>query len=372
MANLEAKDRMSPVQLAIVIFMVVIAVPGTVLVPILKAAGHGAWLSVLTGAALYYGAAWLMLKLGESFPGESLAEYMPRLWGRWLGRAAVWLFVALFFLLASELLYTTSRQITFFMFDRTPFEVVQASMLLVCAYCALQEWGTILRVVQFVFFTAFPMWQLLLSTSLLNFRFMNFLPLWPADAAGVAAGTMDAWGLYGGYEAILLLLPLVYKGKTKPATAIAGAIGLAAAVFLLWEALTVGTLTLEGAKNVTFPLLSVVRPVEIPGTFLERLDTYYLLFWLQAVFTNVMLSLYMMAQALTALYGYADHRPLVLALIPPLFLVIDASHFVTVYDILFKLSQWTGWLFSLGVVPASVALVWWRRRQSDDLAKRQA
>lgn len=88
MARLEAKDRMSPVQLAIVIFMIMVAAPGTSLAPILKAAGHAAWLSVLAGAAIFYGAAWLMLKLGEAFPQESVAEYLPRLWGALAGRSS--------------------------------------------------------------------------------------------------------------------------------------------------------------------------------------------------------------------------------------------------------------------------------------------
>jgi spore germination protein len=361
-ANLEVKDRMSPLQLAIVVFMLMVAAPGPTLSPIVKEAGHGAWLSVLAGGSLYYGVAWLMLRLGAGFPEENMAEYMPRLWGRWLGGATVWLFVGLIFLAQSNVLQTTSRQITFFMFDRTPYEVVEAGMLLVCAYCALQEWGTILRVTQLMFFTAFPMSMLLLASGLLGFRFIDFLPLWPADAAGVAAGALDSWALFGGYEAILLLLPLVYRGKAKPAVAVAGAFGLATAVFSLWVALAVGGLTLEVAKNLPFPLLTVVREVEIPGTFVERLDTYYLLFWLQVIFTSMSLSIYLMAQALTTLYGYADHRPLVLALIPLLFLVGDAAHYVRVYEGLQQISQWAGWLFSLGVAPASAALVWWRRR----------
>lgn len=269
------------------------------------------------------------------------------------------------------MLHTTSRQITFFMFDRTPFEVVEAAMLLVCVYCALQEWGTILRVAQLMFFTAFPMWLLLLSSGLMNFRFINFLPLWPADAAGVVEGAFDSWSLFGGYEAVLVLFPLVYRGRTKPAAAVAGAFGLSAAVFLLWVVLTVGGLTLEGAKNVTFPLLTVVRQVEIPGTFLERLDTYFLLFWLQTIFVSLTLSLYMMGQALTAFFGFADHRPLTLAIVPLLFLVGDAAHHVKIYENLGQLSLWVGWLFSLGVVPASLGVVWWRRRQANAAAKGQ-
>ncbi len=362
MANLEAKARMSPLQLALVILISMMGVSSRVAVPILKSAGHGAWLAVVGGAALFCGAAWLMIKLGEMFPDESFAEYLPRLFGRWPGGAAVWLLVLSFFLQTVMTIQGISREITFFMFDRTPFEVVEGCLLLVCVYCCLQDWGTILRVVQFVFFAAFPLWLFLLVISLVGFRFINFLPLWPEDAAGLAAGVMHSWNLFQGYECVLLLLPLVYKGHFKTTRTVAGAFVLGTAVFLLWIVLEIGSLTLEGAKASAFPLLTVVRSVEIPGTFLERLDTYFLLFWVQGIFANISLAMYFMAQSLALLYRYADHRPFVLALAPPIFILGDATHHVRVFEGLRTATEWTGVAFSLAVMPAVVALVWWRRR----------
>ncbi len=365
MANLEVKTRMSPLQLAIVIAILMMGISGHVMEPIMEAGGHGTWLAVLAGAALFYGAAWLMIKLGEMFPDESFAEYLPRVLGRWPGGAVVWLFVFATFLWSGFALQGVSREITFFMFDRTPFEVVEAGMLLVCVYCCLQDWGTILRVIQFVFITALPPWLFLLAVSLLRFRFINLLPLWPEDAAGVAAGALHCWNLFQGYECVLLLLPLVYRGNVRPAKAVAGAFALAAGVFLLRVVLDIGVLTLEGAKNNSFPMLTIVRTVEIPGTFLERLDTYFLAFWMQGIFASLTLALYMMAQSLALLYRFADHRPFVLALAPALFILGDAAHHVRVFEWLRTATEWSGLAFSLGVMPLVYALVLWRRRSRD-------
>ncbi|HWQ61163.1 MAG TPA: endospore germination permease [Negativicutes bacterium] len=363
MANLEVKTKMSPLQLAIIVVTAMVGMPGQTLAPVLKAAGHAAWLSIIVGTVVYYGMAWLMVKLGEAFPDESFAEYLPRIFGRWPGGAVVWLFVLIFFLQYGNVLHVMSREITFFMFDQTPFEVVAIGLLTVCAYCALQDWGTILRVMQFIFFTAFPGWLFLLLVSLLSFRFINFLPLWPEDAAGVAAGVMHSWSLFQGYECVLLLLPLVYKGNIKPARTVAAALALNTGVFLLWAVLQIGALTLEGAKNTPFPIMTVIRNVEIPGTFLERLDTYFLLFWIQLVFASITLAIYFMAQSLTLLYRYADHRPFVLALVPLFFLLGDASHHIRVQEAVKLAAEWTGLPFSLGVIPLIYAFVWWRRRQ---------
>lgn len=364
MANLEVKTRMSPLHLAIVIASTMMGISGRVMEQLLEDSGHGAWLALLVGATVFYGAAWLMIKLGEMFPDESFAEYLPRLWGRWLGGTVVWMFVLIFFLQTAIVLQGASREITFFMFDRTPFEVVEAGLLLVCVYCCLQDWGTIVRVIQFVFFTAFPVWALLLLAGLMSFRFLNFLPLWPEDAAGVAKGALHVWNLFQGYECVLLLLPLVYKGNIKPTRAVAGAFALATGVFLLRIVLEIGVLTMEGAKSAPFPAITVLRSVEIPGTFVERLDTYFLIFWVQGIFASMTLVIYFMAQSLTQLYRFADHRPMVLALAPPLFILGDATHHIRVFEGLRIAVEWSGLAFSLGVMPVVFALVWWGRRRA--------
>lgn len=363
MADLEVKTRMSPLQLAIVLVSSMVGLSGRATEPILQDSGHAAWLAVLLGAALFYAVAWLMMRLGGLFPDESFAEYLPRLFGRWAGGAVVWLIVGVFLLDTTIILQAVSREINFFMFDRTPFEVVEMGMLVVCVYCCLQDWGTILRVVQFVFFTAFPLWLFLLLVSLLGFRFINFLPLWPEGAVGLATGMLHSWNLFQGYELVLLLLPLVYKGNVKPSKAVAGAFALAAAVSLLRVVLEVGVLTLEGARNNPFALLTVVRIVEIPGTFLERLDTYFLIFWMQGMFASITLAMYFMAQSLTLLYRYADHRPFVLALVPLLFVLGDATHHIRVLEGFRTMVEWAGLGFSLAVVPTVYGLVWWRRRR---------
>lgn len=365
MADLEVKTRMSPLQLGIVISIMMIGIPGGATLPILESAGHAAWLSLLGGAILFYGAAWLMLKLGEQFPDENFAEYLPRLLGRWLGGAAVWLFVLIFFLQSGNVLNLASREITFFMFDRTPFEVVEVGMLVVVVYCALQDWATILRVIQFIFFTAVPVWLFLLLAGLLGFRFLNFLPLWPENAAGVAAGALHSWNLFQGYECVLLFWPLLYRGNIRPARAVAWAFAAATGAFLLIIALEIGVLTLEGARNAPFPILTIIRITEIPGTFLERLDTYFLLFWIQLVFVSATLATYFMAQSLATLYRYADHRPFVLALAPPMFIAGDAAHHVRVSEFLQQATELGGLFFSLGVMPAVYAFVWWRGRRHE-------
>jgi spore germination protein len=366
MSKLERKADMSPLQLAVVIVMFGLGISGRTTVDVIKAGEHGAWLAVITGCIVFYGAAWLMIKLGRLFPRENFIEYLPRIWGKWPGLLLSWLFVLVFYFNSITILHGFSREIAFFMFDRTPFEVIEASLLAVAVYCAMQDWGTILRVTQYMFCTAFPSWLLLVLPTFLNFRFINILPLWPQNWAGVAEGIYRSWALFQGYESILLLLPLVYKKNTSVSRVVAGAFVLLGATWLMITMLVIGVFSLEEAKRIPYPILTAIRTVELPGTFIERLDTYFLLFWMQTVFVFLVLSLYTMAQALTCCYRFADHRPFVLALVPIVFLGGDALHNSSLYDQAHQLANITGLIFSFGVIPLSYGFTLWKRRGKDE------
>ncbi|MDR3589716.1 MAG: GerAB/ArcD/ProY family transporter [Negativicutes bacterium] len=360
MPGLEAKDRMSPLQMAIVLILAVIGIHSDAMLAVIRDAGGATWLSLLLGGGLFCGVVLLIVKLGDLFPGQTLADYMPLLWGRWLGAAAILLLLVLVMLYTAFMLQGFSRIVSFFMFDRTPFEVIEASLLAVCVYCALQDWGTILRVMQLVFFTAMPAAVAFMGLSLVSFHYINILPLWPREIAGIARGVWHSWTEYSGYEVLLMLLPLVNRGTTRVSAVLVGAFAFLTIFFIFMAFLLIGIFTVEGAAKVPYPLLSAIRTADLPGTYLERLDTYFLLFWIQIQFAMFTIILYVLAQVPTRYFGYADHRPWVLALAPLLFMAGDALHSTRLYEFADQSSNWLGMLFSLGVIPASYGLARWK------------
>ncbi len=353
---------MSPLQLAIVVVVAVIGIHSDAMLQVIKDAGTAAWLSMLLGGGLFCAAALLMVKLGDLFPGQTLAEYLPVVWGKWPGAAVILLFMVLVIIYTALMLQGFSRVISFFMFDRTPFEALEAGLLAVCVYCALQDWATILRVVQLIFFTALPATVVFISLAGVSFHYINILPLWPQQIQGVAYGVWHSWIDYSGYEVLLVLLPLVHRGTTRVSAALIGAFAFLALFFVFLIVLMTGVFTVEGVVKVPYPLMSAIRAADLPGTYLERLDTYFLLFWIQIQFAMFSILLYSLALVPTRYFGFSDHRPWVLALAPLLFIGGDALHGSRLYEMAAHGSNWLGMAFSLGIIPASYGLAWWQRR----------
>ena len=157
----------------------------------------------------------------------------------------------------------------------------------------------------------------------------------------------------------------IQKGSfAKLATAIGGAFTYMTLFFLLFIVLIIGVLTVDNAKNIPYPVLTVIRSVELPGTFIERLENYLLLAWIPAVFDTLGAMMFFMGQVCMRQYRYVDHRPWVLMLVPVIYvgsiLLIDNQQ---VYDTLSKYTLWAGLGFSFGVVPLSLLLSWWHKRK---------
>lgn len=320
-----------------------------------------AWLSILFGGLIFGMSALLMVKLGEQFPKDTLVEYFPKLWGRISSRIILWWFNLLLLLINCSALASFSKIITFYFFDRTPTEVVELGMLTICIYAALQDLGTLLRIMQLLFFTVMPVFFVVSLTSLLNFRPENILPLWPDNLAGVISASFSTWPAYSGYELILLLLPLTSRGKIKITSTVSWAFGYITFVFTMLTVLTIGVLTAEGVKGTPYPILSVVRGIQIPGTFVERLEGYFLLIWIPIAFDSMFMLLWGLSQVLMRQSRKTDHRPFVLAIGPLIYTVSVLLDNMGTINAASQLTFWLGIGFSLGIVPLSFILTWRKR-----------
>lgn len=367
MANLEAKSYMTPWQLAIVVFVTCVGAQ-ILLSPrsLIADAEHGAWISVVIGGLLFYSATCLMLVLAKNYPDETIVEYAPRLFGKVGGTLIVIWFNMLFFMQVIQIFYGMGKIISFYMFDRTPPEVVILALLAVCTYCAVQDWGTIMRIQQFMFFVAYSILILVWMTSILNLQLENLLPLWPVNVKAVVGGGLSTWSMYAGYECVLLLMPLVYRQVVLGSLIkIMGvSFGCLILIFLLVIVIIIGVLTVDGAKNLLYPALIVIRSVELPGTFIERLENYLLIAWIPVVFDTLAAMMFFMGEVCMRHWRQADHRPWVLFLVPIIYVGSILLDNQQVYEMANKFTMWLGVAFSFIAVPLSLSLSWWQKRKA--------
>lgn len=363
MANLEVKSKISVFQFGV--FLVAITL-GTQFVSLptqlVPKAEQYAWVSVIVGGILFFTAAWIMLKLAAIYPSCDFTEYLPQLLGKWLGLSVIGILLLWDFILIWIGQSHFSKVLVFFMFDRTPPDVILMSMLAVMVYCVLQDLGTIVRVAQFTFVVSIVMINVIWSTGIFNFQPENLLPLRMDKPISVLQAALSTWPTYSGYEIILLLYPLVHQTRHKIAKVVAASFLFETLICVIIVVMTIGVLSVDTIKAESYPTMIVVRSVELPGTFIERLENYFLIAWIPLIFNAQSLLFYMMIRIMSNLWGFADHRPWVLALVPVIYTGATLLDGLELIELAGKALTLLGVGFSLGIIPLVYLYAKWKNR----------
>lgn len=366
--NADKQYTMTHVQLAIILITIGSGI-GIVRAPLTltTVADQWGWIIAILAAGVFYLGAWLLIRLMEQFPGQSPVQFLPALIGKTGTIMFVWFFIFFIIFHFSVRIQSFSKEVAFFLFDRTPLEAVVLAFLLSSAYAGIQELGTLIRLAQLVFFTVLPLMIIFIAFGAINLELINFFPLLPEEPLQIMKSVSSAWQLYSGYELLLILLPFTARHAAGSAAKyVAGAFFIRLLLILLTFITVVGVLTAAGTKNTAYPTLLTVRSAELPGTFLERLDDFMLLSWIPIACLAVSIYMFCIAKLIAELHRFSDHRPFVLIMIPVLFFGIMSFHDIRLTKISTDINNWLGIFFSFVLVPAVLFIQWLKTRRTHE------
>lgn len=361
--QLDKRNKMSPIQFAIILLVTGLGA-GTAGAPaqVVPVAGQHGWISLIIGGVFFTGLAYIIIKLTEYYPDKTLGEFLPLITGRMAASIIILVYALIFLIQMALRIQIFAREITYFMFDRTPFEAVILVFLVICTYGAVQSWGTIASVLYIIAFTFTPLLLFILLLSFINFNYINMQPQWPVNWSGVLQASLKTWGLFFGYEVITVLSPVLYRGNTSIIKTVSLSIVTKTAIAILAVITSIGTLTVKGVEQTLFPILISVRSIELPGTFIERIDDYFLMVWIPLAWSTIVVHVYGISTVLKDLYGYKDHRHFVIMLIAFLFLASASLHDFEFFKMVLDLNNYAGLAATTILFPALLFLAWRKRR----------
>lgn len=351
MANLEQKNKMSPWQLGLVVtsgLLTARLLPTTNI--FVRDAQQLAWLSSALAGLLFYFSAYLMIRLGEQFSEETFGEYVPRLLGKRLGFAVFFIFITVLLLNIINCAITITRLYTVFLFDQTPQTVLIIVLLLAVVYCAMQNWGTILRVVQFLVL-ALPLLYMFYSLIWINFDVLNLLPLWPDNLTGILRAVTYHTNYYPGYACLLVLLPLARRGKTSFTQTVGWGFLVVTVMYIVGAIVFIGSITAKTGASVPNPVIFAMKSVELPGTFIERLENYMISLFLPVTYISMVISYFVIAEGCRKYFKCKDHRTFIPIFLPMIFFVCNFADNPERRQMLSNLDMYMVLLFSFIIIP---------------------
>lgn len=306
------KLRISQIQ-ALMLGISTITITGHLLfIPvIINHAGRDSWLSLLATLfpAMFIG--YMIARLADLFPGQSIIEYSQVLLGKWLGRAVGLVLIFYFFHNATLSIRGFGEFYTSAITPRTPILIYFVSLVIMAVYTVKKGLEVMARTNQIFLVMLIPVG---LSATLLTQKdkdYGNFLPVLEYGPEPMLTGALVLVSLYSSYTVLGMVFPFVSKGERLKWPSILAMVIL----ILMFMGPITGPIALFGAERasgLSFPTFQILRDMQVGE--LQRLDLLGIMLWSLGAFANISVFLYATTLGLAQWLRMEDHKILVIPL----------------------------------------------------------
>lgn len=249
---------------------------------------------VLVSGLLTFLGVWIITKLCQTFPGKTFVSFTQRLLTfRGRKRLGYWLALPIMAAVTGWWVMAVMTVVRLFgelqhsvVLPHTPIWFEVGAMLIVSMFVASNRAEVIARLNEFLFpIIIVPM----LAIALLAFKdveWTNLLPLFDMTWGEFWKGTVQCIFSYQGIS-VLLIFMASYQQPEKAVRSHAAGIGIVTLTYFLIIMATMGVFSYREVKELTWPVLDLVKNTRFPGLILERIESGFLILWVIAVFTTL-------------------------------------------------------------------------------------
>ncbi|XEQ93873.1 Spore germination protein YndE [Sporomusa carbonis] len=354
----------SSLQLMIVIINIMVGA-SLLMLPrtVAETAKQDMWLSVLLASALMGTSFRIAAALAAYFPAYTSIEYHCILLGRTFGNILNCIMLALMLAITAQFVRVFRMAVKIFLLDLTPSQVIVLALLLLALYATQHGLAPVIRVQQFLFLFSYSIFIFLILLGLLAIEAEHYTPVLANGVKPVLQGTAACWMAYSGPEFIIgLVYPYVARRESVIRFGLAG-IGAVAVLYVFITGITLGILGPEEIADFLIPTVMAYRSVEIPDTFIERIDGYLVIVWIAICFTALVNWLYFTGFGIARMMKLENSRSVIVLLLPVICYLENLPPDIQAVMASASWLNYIGLAWGLGVLPLLWGIAWWRRRR---------
>ncbi|MFC4078349.1 GerAB/ArcD/ProY family transporter [Salinithrix halophila] len=270
----------------------------------------GGWISVLIAgiaAQLLILVMWLLMR---RFPSSTIYDALPRIIGRFPGKAVAFIYVVYFLVVGGAVLVRAAGIINKWMLTETPRWVLVVLVVTAAAYLVRESLRTIARFYLLVSLLV-PLFFLLIAYGYPKVDYFTyFLPIQEAGWGNIAKGAKQAVTAMYGFEMLLVIYPFVEGKSGGKWKAVSLAVGL---VTLFYTFVTLSCLIYFAPEELAVtpePVLFMLKTFQIQ--VVDRADLIFLSLWFPNVAASIFSYIYAGANGLGYLFHKGNHKKAVL------------------------------------------------------------
>lgn len=263
-----------------------------------QAVGPDSWIGIILGTIIALIGALLIILLAMQFPKESIAEYSPKLLGKFLGWLFNWALASLFVVTTTLVLRIFADTVNVVLLRRTPLEVTMVYMLIACALIASKGLVPLSRVCQIAFYV-YLVPLLLIPIIIPEIDLQAFRPVLAEGTSSLIDGSLATIFSFIGFEIFLVITPEI-KQQRKLYRSVAYGLGIVGLIYMFVAIVPIGVLTASQTAQLQYPFVEALKFLPVPVLLVERIELVIFTVWIFAAYTTISLFLYISSKHLAS------------------------------------------------------------------------
>lgn len=299
-----------------------------------EATNSDGWITATLGGAFALGEYYIISKLAKRFPKFTFIEMAREVAGKFFAIPIIFIFLLNTIIVVSMVLRIFGEVIKMTLLFKTPIEIILISFLLLVFLLARGGIEPIVRFDEFVFPIMIFSVILLLILAIPDSDFTNILPIMRTKPWDFVNGIMETYFAYAGFEFVLFIVPFI-KNRDKIFKSGFIAFLIVEVIYGSVIILCFAKLGVENVKQTMWPTLSMIRSINVPDSFIERLEGVIMSLWVLFAFTTITPSIYVLSKIASKTINHKEFRHFCTALIPIVYIIaITPNSVVDAYKLL--------------------------------------
>lgn len=294
----------------------ILSLPNTLVL----AMGNDGWIAIVLTGILFIPILTAITYLFKVNPNKDFFEIGDETLGTVIFTICKLIFLIYIIIFLSYVSRRLGELVKAFLLPTTPIEVIIFAFILVTSFMSSLEIDNIVRAGYFIYPLIIIFAFLIILISIPKSDFSNILPVFDSDLKALPKGIKEAFFSFTGFEMILFALPYVDEKEKTLKTSIYS-IGIITMIYVLTFIMTLTHFSIKQVERQTYPLLQLVKQINLPGYFLENLDGLIMALWVIVVFATMAPPYFAAGKILSKTFKTKSHKYFIWALIPIIYLI---------------------------------------------------
>jgi len=318
--------------------------------------GSDGWFVTLLSGAVSWLFLYLIYRVIRLNNYSSFYNILHFNFGGFLGKlfAVVFVFFNIFSIALGMRVF--SEVLKMYLLLRTPTEFILIAMIFTGVYLVRRGLDVLVRFNQIAFWVMFLPIIFILMAAAKGADFTNVLPVFTNKPIDYVKGVGAAIYAFTGYQIAYLLIPYAKEKDKVPKTIMKSMIFIS----LFYVIITIMALAIFNKKettNLLWPTITMIKSIDIPGTFIERWEGVVMSLWVIFYYTTFVNGYYLSSDIIKNAFKVEDVKISSYILMP--FIYVIALYPENVPE-LYKITGATGntlSTFSLIILPLLLLIV---------------